>query len=41
MINIVAAYPDFLDLYGEYSAVRLLQKRLWLLMHSRRPQHIT
>ncbi|MBQ5343355.1 MAG: hypothetical protein J6Z24_07855, partial [Oscillospiraceae bacterium] len=28
MINIVAAYPDFLDLYGEYSAVRLLQKRL-------------
>lgn len=28
MINIVAAYPDFLDLYGEYSAVKLLQKRL-------------
>ncbi|MBR5065033.1 MAG: hypothetical protein IKX09_02160 [Oscillospiraceae bacterium] len=28
MINIVAAYPDYLDLYGEYSAVRLLQKRL-------------
>lgn len=28
MISIIAAYPDFLDLYGEYSAVRLLEKRL-------------
>ena len=28
MINIVSAYPDFLDLYGEYAAVRLLEKRL-------------
>ena len=28
MISIVSAYPDFLDLYGEYSAVKLLEKRL-------------
>lgn len=28
MINIIAAYPDYLDLYGEYSAVKLLEKRL-------------
>ncbi|MBR4928914.1 MAG: hypothetical protein IKZ63_05355 [Oscillospiraceae bacterium] len=28
MINIVTAYPDFLDLYGEYSAAKLLERRL-------------
>lgn len=28
MIDIIRAYPDYLDLYGEYSAVKLLEMRL-------------
>ena len=28
MIKIVSAYPDFLNLYGEYAAVKILVKRL-------------
>lgn len=28
MITIVNAYPDYLNLYGEYSAVKLLELRL-------------
>lgn len=28
MINMISAYPDYLDLYGEYSAVKLLELRL-------------